>query len=94
MKFVALQSLKEGVDEAKLEELLQNRAEYEFPEGIRPIAEYWGPKDSPAVISIFEADDAAPILQSTVPWMEYFETTDLFPVVSAEEGIERFGGGS
>jgi hypothetical protein len=74
--------------------LLRNRAEYQFPEGIKLIGEYWSPKDSPAVISIFEADDAAPILESTVPWMDYFETTDLFPVVSAEEGLERFGAGS
>ena len=92
MKFVALQSLKEGVDEAKLEQLLRNRAEYEFPEGIKPIAEYWGPKDSPAVISIFEADDAAPILESTVPWIDYFETTDLFPVVSVDEGLGSISG--
>jgi hypothetical protein len=67
---------------------------YQFPEGINLIAEYWSPKDSPAVISVFEADDAAPIAENTVPWMDYFETTDVFPVVSVEEGLERFAEGS
>jgi hypothetical protein len=94
MKFVALFSLKQGVDEAKLIQAAQKRAEYQFPEGLTLIAEYWTAEDSPAVISVFEADDAAPLLENSLPWTDYFETTEVLPVVTAEEGLERFTGGS
>jgi hypothetical protein len=93
MKLVVLYSLKEGLDQAKLVQMVQKRAEYQPPEGIEPIAEYWAPKDSPAVIAIFEADDAAQILGLVADWQDYF-TTDVFPVVSAEEGLASFAAAS
>lgn len=94
MKFVALYSLVEVVDQTRLAESVQRRAEYRIPEGMRLIDEYWSARDSPAVISVFEADDAAPILENAVPSMDFFETTGDFPVVSVEEGPERFSEGS
>ena len=72
----------------------QKRAEYQFPESLTLIAEYWTAEDSPAVISVFEADDAAPLLENSLSWADYFETTEVLPVVTAEEGLERFTGGS
>lgn len=87
MKFVALWSLKEGVDQAKLAELVARRAEVKFPKGMNLIAEYWTPTGSPAVINIFEADDAASLMVNTVAWADALNV-DIFPVTTLEEGLE------
>ena len=94
MRFVAMFSLKQGVGQAQIVEAAQKRAEYQFPGGLTLIEEYWTAEDSPAVISIFEADDAAPLLENSLPWADYFETTKVLPVVTAEEGLQRWAGGS
>lgn len=88
MKFVALWSLKESVDQVKLAEIMGRRAEFEFPKGMSLIAEYWSSKGSPAVISIFEADDAAALMFNTVIWADAL-TVDIFPVTTWEEGLEK-----
>ncbi len=88
MKFVALWSLKEGVDQAKLAEIMGRRAEHKFPEGMSLIAEYWSSKGSPAVVSIFEADDAAALMINSAAWVDALDV-DVFPVTTWEEGLEK-----
>lgn len=88
MKFIALWSLKDDVDQAKLAEMMGRRAEFQFPTGMRLIAEYWSPKKSPAVISIFEADDAAALMVNSVCWIDALDV-DIFPVSTWEEGLEK-----
>lgn len=88
MKFIALWSLKESVDQAKLAEVMGRRADFEFPKGVRLIAEYWSSRGSPAVVSVFEADDSAALLINTVIWMDALDV-DIFPVNTWEEGLEK-----
>jgi len=57
------------------------------PEGIKPIAEYWLQSTNPSVISIYEADNIAPIMAATIPGIDIFDIT-VVPAVSAEEGIK------
>ena len=96
MKFVALWSLKEGVDQTKMAEVMARRADFKMPAGVKLIAEYWSPKGSPAVINILEADNAAALLVNSVIWIDILEL-DIFPVVTWEEGLEfiteHLGGG-
>jgi hypothetical protein len=87
-KFVALWSLKEGVDQVKLAEVMGRRAEYEFPTGMTVLAEYWSSNRSPAVVSIFEADDAAALMINTVAWVDVLDAV-VFPVNTWEEGLEK-----
>ncbi len=87
MKFVALWSLKPDADQAKLAEVMGRRAEYEFPEGVEVLGEYWSLGGPPQVISIFEADDPVALSVNSVVWMDAL-TVELFPVVSWEEGLE------
>lgn len=88
MKFVALWSLKESVDQTKLAEIMGRRSEFRFPKGLKLIAEYWSSKGSPAVISVFEADDAASLMINTVAWADALNV-DIFPVTTYEEGLEK-----
>ncbi len=93
MKFVALWSLKEGVDQARLGEVLRRRAQWTFPAGLRLIAEYWSAQSRPAVISIFEAEDAAILLVNSVAWLDAMDV-ELYPVVTWEEGLQKLTRGA
>lgn len=90
MKFIALWSLKEGVDQTKLAEIMGRRAEWKFPAGVNLLAEYWSSTNAPAVVSIYEADDAAALTINTVGWIDAMEV-DIFPVTTWEEGLEKLG---
>lgn len=87
MKFVILFHLKPTVDQAKLAEAMGRRAEYEFPEGVRLIGEYWSSGD-PSVVGIYEADDAAALMINAVVWMDIF-SMHVLPVNTWEEGLEK-----
>lgn len=79
-----------GLTHEKMIECVARRAEYAYPEGVTPLAEYWPAgvgTDTPAVVSIYEANDFAPFLATEMLWSEYFEMK-WFPIVSAEEGIK------
>ncbi len=87
MKFVALWDLKDFLDQEDLAEVIARRAEYEFPKGVKVIAEYWSAQGSPAVISIFEAEDATALMVNSVAWLDALDV-EIFPVVEWEEGLE------
>jgi hypothetical protein len=96
MKFIAMWSLKAGVDQTKIAEAVGRRAEHKFPTGMSLIAEYWSAKTSPTVISIFEADNAAALMINSTAWVDVF-TVDVFAVTTFEEGLQsltkHFAGG-
>ncbi len=80
----------EGLSHEKMMECVARRAEYEYPEGTKPIAEYWMAgvdTHTPAVVAIFEADDFGPFLSTEMLWSEYFDIK-FVPIVSADEGIQ------
>ena len=77
----------------KVLECIAKRTQYTYPEGIKPIAEYWPAgvgTEHPAVVSIYEADDFAPFLGMEMLWSEYFDIK-WFPIVDAEEGVRFIG---
>ena len=65
---------------------LMRRAVWEYPAGIRVIAEYWPMADDIQVITIFSADEIAPIWELVSEWDDVFDI-DISPAVSAEEGL-------
>ena len=56
MRFVALFNLKDGVDQKKITEVIHRRADYDHP--VQLVEEFYTPNRSPAVIAIYETDDA------------------------------------
>ena len=83
MLFVAL--LKATASTTK--ERIARRAQWQFPEGIRPVAEYWLQTSDPTVIAIFETDSVAPIMATLAEWGDVFDIT-VVPAVTAEEGLQ------
>jgi uncharacterized protein with GYD domain len=83
MLFVALLEVTGGTPE----ERTARRAEWQYPEGIRLIAEYWLQDDDYAVVSIFEADDNAAIFAVYAQWGDVFNIK-VMPAVTAEQGLK------
>ncbi len=81
---------REGLTHEKMMECIARRAEYEYPEGIEPIAEYWPAgvgHETPAVVAIWRAEDFSPFLGMEMLWSEYFDMK-WFPIVDAKDGIK------
>jgi hypothetical protein len=62
------------------------RAEWQWPEGLNVVGEYWLQTPDPIVVSIVEADQIAPMMAATADWDDVFSVR-IVPAVSAEEGL-------
>jgi len=83
MLFVALLEVTGGTPA----ERIARRAEWQYPAGIKLIAEYWLQDDNYAVVSIFEADDNAPIFAISAQWGDVFNIK-VVPAVTGEQGLK------
>jgi hypothetical protein len=83
MLFVAIINAKAGSPK----ERITRRAQWQYPEGVKPIAEYWLQTASPSVVSIFEADNIAPIMATTTEWGDVFDI-NVFPAITASDGLK------
>jgi len=86
MEFVALLRFRPSVSSADRDAALMRRAAWQYPEGIKPIAEYWPMAGDQQVVTIFTADSIAPIMDVEFEWNDVFDVT-VYPTVSAEEGL-------
>jgi hypothetical protein len=68
-------------------ELLARRMQWQIPDGMNPIAEYWPQTGDPAVISIFEADSVPPMMAVTAAWGDAFQIS-VYPAITLEDGLE------
>ncbi len=82
MLFISLLRTSAGTPQ----ETAARRLKWQYPEGVRPVAEYWLQTNDPAVISIFEADSVASIMAINVEWGDVFDIT-IVPAVTAEDGL-------
>lgn len=71
-----------------LNERYGRRLQWQYPQGITPVAEYWVHSSELSVFAVVEAESAEPLAAMRMEWDDVFEI-DVFPVVTAEEGLER-----
>jgi hypothetical protein len=83
MLFVALLKATAGTPE----ERIARRAQWQYPEGVQPVAEYWLQTADPDVVSIFETDSVAPIMATLAEWGDVYDIT-VVPAITAEEGLQ------
>jgi len=86
MEYVALLRFRPQVTAEERDRALMRRAAWTYPEGIRPIAEYWPTADQVQVVTIFAADTFAPVMEILFEWNDVFDIS-ISPAVSAEEGL-------
>jgi hypothetical protein len=83
MLFVALFKTVPGFTEERVE----RRLEWEPPEGVKVVGEYWLQTQDPAVIVVCEADHIRQLWATFGPWNKYFDIS-IYPAVEAHEGLE------
>jgi hypothetical protein len=83
MLFVAQLEVKGGTSE----ERFARRAEWQYPEGVNLIAEYWLQTDGVSVISIVETDDNDAIDAIVAQWGDVYNIK-VSPAVTAEKGLQ------
>jgi hypothetical protein len=84
MLFVVIGKAKAG---SSGKERIARRVSWEYPAGMRMVAEYWPMSTEAAVIAVAEADNVAPIMQALVEWDDVFDVT-VIPAMAAEQGLE------
>lgn len=83
MLFVALLKATSGTPKDRL----ARRVKWQYPKDSKIIAEYWLQTSNPTVISIFEANNVAPIMGTLAEWGDVYDIS-VFPAITAEEGLE------
>ncbi len=84
MLFVVLLKTLPGVS---FQERGARRLQWQYPEGLNVVAEYWLETDNPRIIAIGEAESMAPFAAIRMDWGDMFEI-EVFPAITAEEGTE------
>jgi len=87
MDYVALLTYQPSASAAERDAALARRAAWQYPDGVRFIAEYWPLSDGPQVVSIFSTDDPAALMQLEFEWNDVF-TVDIHPALAADKGLE------
>ena len=82
--FVVLLKTHPGVN---FQEGAARRLQWQYPEGLNVVGEYWLATDSPRVVAIAEAESMAPFELIRAQWADLFEI-DVFPALTAEQGME------
>jgi hypothetical protein len=62
------------------------RAAWQYPDGVRMVAEYWPMSDEYQVVSVFAAETIVPIMDVVFEWNDVFDIS-VFPAISADEGL-------
>ncbi len=84
MLFVALLSTRVG---NTFQEGVARRLQWDYPEGVNVVAEYWLETENPRVIAVMEAQSMDAFGQIRMDWGDMFEI-EVFPAVTGEQGME------
>jgi hypothetical protein len=79
-------SWQPGLTREQRDGALARRAQWQYPEGLQVLGEYWTAAEQPAVVVVFEAAEFIPIMELTLTWGDVFQIA-TYPAVSAEEGL-------
>ncbi len=85
MRFIALFNLKESADQAKIAEVVNRRADFDHP--VQLVEEFYTPNRAPAVIAVYETEDANQLVLNSLAWMDAFDI-QVIPVVGWQEGLD------
>ena len=72
MEFVALLRFRPSVPASDRDAALMRRAAWQYPEGVKLIAEYWPMSGEYQVVTVFAAETIAPIMAIEFEWNDAF----------------------
>ena len=86
MEFVALMRFRPTVSAAERDAASMRRAAWQYPDGLKVIAEYWPMAGEYQVVTMFSADTVEPIMEVQFEWNDVFDIV-VTPAISADEGL-------
>ena len=86
MDYIGFLTFRPSVPAAERDGALIRRAGWQYPDGIRVIAEYW-PMGDPQVVTIFSTEDPAALMELEFEWNDVFDV-QILPALSAEDGLK------
>jgi hypothetical protein len=86
MDYVGLLKFRSSVPAEERDGALMRRAAWEYPKGVRVMAEYWPVSSAVTVVTIFSVDTFEQLMELELEWSDVFDI-DIYPAVSAEEGL-------
>ena len=63
------------------------RLDWQYPEDVRFVGEYWLQSSDPSVVVIFEAEDALILEKMRGFWTDLFDI-NIIPAITGDEGIK------
>jgi hypothetical protein len=81
-----LVSFMKAKPESSVEERMSRRLEWQYPDGMRVIGEYWLAGKEPDVVIVSECDDALTVMKVVFQWADLFDTT-VVPAITSEAGL-------
>jgi hypothetical protein len=94
MDFVALMRFRPSVPAAERDAASARRAGWQYPDGVKVLAEYWPMSGEYQVVSIVSAETIEPVMEIVFEWHDVFDIV-VNPAISADEGLrvgpELFG---
>jgi hypothetical protein len=75
-----------GLTREQRDGALMRRAGWNYPDGVKLHGEYWLSSERLAVVSVFETDEPAALLELGFTWGDVFQI-EVTPAVPAEEGL-------
>jgi hypothetical protein len=73
--------------EGTFQEGVARRMQWNYPEGVKVLGEYWLETEAPRVIAVMEAESMDAFGQIRMDWGDMFEI-EVFPAVTGEQGME------
>ena len=86
MDYVALLKFRSSSSAAERDAALARRVGWQYPEGVRMIAEYWPLSSVVSVVGIWSAESIEKLMELFFEWDDVFDI-EIYPAVSAEEGL-------
>jgi hypothetical protein len=86
VEYVAFLKFRQGVTAMDRDAALLRRASWQYPEGVKVITENWPLSAEYQVVTVFSADEFAPIMEIVFEWNDVFDIS-VHPAVSADEGL-------
>ena len=86
MLYVMTLKWQQGLSREQRDGALMRRAGWNYPNGVKVHGEYWPSSESLAVVSVFETDDSAALMELGFTWGDVFQI-EITPAVTAEDGL-------
>lgn len=87
MLYVATMTWQPGLSREQRDGALMRRAQWQYPQEMKVVGEYWPLSERHAVISVFETDDYGAILELELTWGDVFQI-EVNPATTAEDGLK------